>query len=371
MAKDGLGPLRRLNCNRLLKWLACREERSFFKLGITVCLFIPIVAVFSFASDLKEETSKIEVSQVSSDPQIDQTFPDQDDFLAAIGPMRLTWIRRVIPDIEVQCLPPDHTRTGRETTAQKELLELFSRVSHSSLGKELLNLAALRSTLVCLDSQTGFQGYFRSQMRLIGLNGRNGQAKRLAFFVHELAHVPQHPNFSNNRNFAPQDMIRIHRFREAAAEAMATAILAELREAGDAEAWNVKLTTKYHDILRAYDRTIAIAGNGETGKSRAMKAAFSQWFRGSWRRHYYDEMMLDHLERIAEDHHGIMPAHLRADDRYLAGIGRLPDGQNYLNPATFDSQADPYGLDLPADHAARLKRIRLFRFFRLLDGPIP
>ena len=294
----------------------------------------------------------------------------EENFLAVMAPRHVTRIREFIPNIEQQCLMLGYQIQKPRTSAQHELERLLNRVRRSAVGSWLLKQASWRATLICLDANTMYEGYFRSHMRLIGLRSGSDDAKRLSFLVHELAHVPQHPRYSNNRLFPIDDMIRIQRFREAAAEATATRILAELRALGDGAPWQAKLHTRYHDILKAYDHELTKFGDMPDADLRATRAAFQQWFRAPWRIAFYDGLMLDHIEKISRDRIGLIPTKRNAKGRYLAEIAQLPHTY-YLDPGTFDPQHMPYNVPMTTANYGRMMSILFTQTNRSLDGPIP
>jgi hypothetical protein len=190
-------------------------------------------------------------------------------------------------------------------------------------------------------------------MRLVGVLARLSKPAKIVFLAHELAHVPQHPQFANDRRFGPRAMLLIHRVREATAEAVATRVLWQLHERGDHDPWRDKLRGGYADIAHAFASAMG-HGHGEPAELLATRAALDQWFERPQRRHQYDDHMLDHLERIARDHRGLSPPTRSLSDDFLRGIG-WHAGTTFLAAASGRPLTDDdYAGDLSADNAARL-----------------
>lgn len=246
-------------------------------------------------------------------------------------------IRTIIPDADQNCLRiadaqlqiSDGRLSNRpRTAAQIDLETALRQVRWSEMGAWLVQAAAARDVTVCLDRATGLEAHYRSHLRLLGLNARLSPAGRVVFLAHELAHVPQHPRFSNNRQFSPGHMLLLQRAREAAAEAVATRVLWQLRQQGIATPWKEKLATAYHDIAEAFEVAMA-DGHGAARELWATRTAFHHWFVADWRRDIYDDLMLKTLARIADDPIGLIPASRHLSDRYLRGIADYA-GQSFL-----------------------------------------
>ncbi|NJO37931.1 MAG: hypothetical protein HC871_10350 [Rhizobiales bacterium] len=183
---------------------------------------------------------------------------------------------------------------------QRDLETALRQIQQTDTGAWLVQVAAARKVTLCLDHATELEAHYRSHLHLIGLNARLDPAARVVFLAHELAHVPQHPRFSNSRQFAPEDMLLLQRVREAAAEAVATRVLWQLRQQGLIDPWQKKLTTAYHDIAEAFAASMT-QGRGAAAELWATRAAFHHWFTADWRLEIYDDLMLKTLMRIAED----------------------------------------------------------------------
>jgi hypothetical protein len=195
---------------------------------------------------------------------------------AFLGTRRSSRIAQVIPDHARACLPSGGG--SRTTEAQRGIAAVAEVLAESPLGAWLLEQAATRLVLICQDPKTDLAAYYRGQMRLIGLFDRLAEPARIMFLAHELAHVPQHPRYSNDLRFGPEAVLVMHRMREATAEAVATRVLWQLRVRGRTEPWQDKLGSAYGDIAQAFAR--AMDGAGELAEIRATRAAFDQWFGG-------------------------------------------------------------------------------------------
>jgi hypothetical protein len=254
---------------------------------------------------------------------------------AFLGARRSTRIAQVIPDHAHACLPSGGG--SRTTETQHGIAAVADVVAQSPLGAWLLDQASARLVLICQDPNTELAAYYRAQMRLIGLFERLPDPARIMFLAHELAHVPQHPRYSNDLRFGPGAMLLMHRMREAAAEAVATRVLWQLNVRGRTEPWRYKVASAYGDIAQAFAR--AMDGGGELAELRATRVAFDQWFGRPGRVHSYDARILAHIAR------GRRPslAHpTRAlTEEFVRGIGWY-GGANFLPPGTPPLLSDPY-----------------------------
>jgi hypothetical protein len=254
---------------------------------------------------------------------------------AFLGTRRSTRIAQIIPDHARACLPSGGG--FRTTEAQQGIAGVADVVAQSPLGAWLLDQAAARLVLICQDPNTELAAYYRAQMRLIGLFDRLPDPARIMFLAHELAHVPQHPRYSNDLRFGPEAMLVMHRMREATAEAVATRVLWQLRVRGRTEPWRYKLESAYGDIAQAFAR--AMDGGGEVAELRATRAAFDQWFGRPGRVHSYDARILAHIAR------GRRPSLARPTrdltEEFVRGIGWY-GGANFLPPGAPPVLSDPY-----------------------------
>jgi hypothetical protein len=160
-------------------------------------------------------------------------------------------------------------------------------------------------------------------VRLIGVLTRLPDPAKIMFLAHELAHVLQHPEFSNDRRFGPAAMLLMHRVREAAAEAIATRVLWQLHARGYPELWAYKLQSAYADIAHAFARALGDRG-GELAELRATRAAFDQWFGRAGRLRRYDDHILNHIEGTLPDHRAPIGERRRLTDAFLAPACRSP-----------------------------------------------
>jgi hypothetical protein len=268
---------------------------------------------------------------------------------AFLGARRSTRIAQLIPDHAHACLPSGGG--SRTTEAQRGIAAVADVVAQSPLGAWLLDQAAARLVLICQDPNTELAAYYRAQMRLIGVFDRLPDPARIMFLAHELAHVPQHPRYSNDLRFGPEAMLVMHRMREATAEAVATRVLWQLRVRGRTEPWRYKLASAYGDIAQAFAR--AIDGGGELAELGATRAAFDQWFGRPGRVHSYDARILAHIAR------GGRPSLARPTrdltEEFVRGIGWY-GGASFLPPGAPPVLSDPYyARGLSPANAAQLR----------------
>lgn len=285
--------------------------------------------------------------------QASEPIPGPSSGQAALS-LRMKRIKTLIPDWQHRCM--DIEGGAAVTSRQQALQQAITQLRKSDLGSWLADQAAGRSVLICLDSETDLEAYYRAHLHLIGLNARLGPAGRLVFLAHELAHVPQHPRFSNNRRFSPKDMLLLHRVREATAEAIATRVLWQLRGLGIEAPWQAKLDTAYGDIADLFEASIG-RGDGEAAELWATRSAFHHWFEADWRLDVYDDLMLKTLARIADDHIGILPSSRWLSDNYLRDMSNY-DGQSFLIKGDGRTLMGAFGLSWPASgNQARLDMI--------------
>ncbi len=254
------------------------------------------------------------------------------------GPKRSRRIRHHIENAEAACLPV--SAEAPATRQQREIADLIRDLRRSAQAAELLRAAAGRNVIVCLDADTPLLAYYFSGLRLIGLRQSLDRAERLIYLSHELAHVPQHPAFSDNRYFPPEDLLLLRRVREAAAEAAATRIAWQLARAGLPEVWKAKRGGVYGDLAEAF-QSVMERRRGGADELTATRAAFDRWFAKSWRLDTYDRMTVDHLARIAADELGLVSPRLRLSHGMLVGIGRQ-GGRNFLTATDGRSLTDPF-----------------------------
>jgi len=236
------------------------------------------------------------------------------------------------------------------------LSRLFETLGRSPTGAALLREAAARGARVCIDRATDLLAYYFANMNVVGVRWDLSEGGRVIFLAHELAHIPQHPRYSDNRYFPPVDLVLLRRMREAVAEATATRIAWELRQAGFGAAWREKLATPYADVARAFARAVE-KRPGAQAMAVATRAAFDQWFAAQWRRNVYDRMTVAHLQRIAADAIGLVPAQRQITDGFLTRIGRL-GGENFLANSSARQLTDAYYAgQLSAQNARQIRRL--------------
>jgi len=231
---------------------------------------------------------------------------------------------------------------------------LLDTLRHSPTARHLLREAARRGVRVCLDGATELLAYYYADRKTVGVSTALTEGARIVFLAHELAHVPQHPAFSDDRRLAPRDLVLLRRLREAAAEAVATRVAWELRQAGFDAAWREKRRSAYRDVAEAFAESLAGQDGGAAeALTGATRAAFDQWFRAAWRLRVYDRMTLAHLVRVAREDWGPVPVRRVLDDAFLRRIGQI-GGTQFLAGADRKPLTDPFyaGRLLPRDAAA-------------------
>ena len=281
--------------------------------------------------------------------------------LDALAPQRAARIRQLIADPEGACLPAA-AAAGATAGAQAALAAAAGVLRASPVGAWLLAQAAARDVLICLDPATPLAAYYYAQPRLIGVQASLPPAARTLFLAHELVHVPQHPRYSNDHGLPVEDLLLMHRLREATAEAIATRVLWQMRDRGRPEPWRAKLQTGYGDIARAFAAAMAAAGGDDRALAgepelRATRAAFDQWFASPLRLQQYDSHMLDHVERSVQDRLGLIPPRRQLSERFLAGIGWYAGASFVTADVPQPLTGAYYRTGLSSDNAARLARI--------------
>jgi len=248
------------------------------------------------------------------------------------------------------------------STRRAELSRLFEIIGISATGRAVLARARRHGVHVCIDSETDLLAYYFAGRHMAGVRATLSQGGKIAFLAHELAHVPQHPTFSDNRYYPPADLILLRRVREAAAEAISIRIAWELRAGGEGAAWDAKLASAYADMARRF-ATAADTGGGAGGAAGGgagllgpTRAAFDRWFEAPWRRNAYDQMTLAHLARISEDRLGLVPPRYALSHDFLAAIAWI-EGRNFLTETGTRPLTGPaYGGRLSEGNARLLAR---------------
>ena len=267
------------------------------------------------------------------------------------------------PQAVTGCLLAGETELAGTGSKRAELHRLFQIIGTSATGRAVLSRARRQGVHVCIDSETDLLAYYFAGRRMVGVRASLTQGGKIAFLAHELAHVPQHPTYSDNRYFPPADLILLRRVREAAAEAVSIRIAWELREGGESAAWDAKLAAAYGDMAREFRAAITAAD-----LTVATRAAFDHWFEAPWRRDDYDQMTLAHLARISQDRLGLVPPRYALSHDFLADIAWI-EGRNFLTESGVRLLIDPaYGGRLSEGNARSLARFNTL--IGLAAGPL-
>jgi hypothetical protein len=276
------------------------------------------------------------------------------DPLAGMAPHRAHRIRDRIADPAGACLAAGDI--DRASPEKAELSRLFEVLSASRTGALLLRQAARRGVLVCIDGTTRNFAYYIAPLRFIGVRAGQSEGRKIAFLAHELAHVPQHPVYSDNRYYPPQDLMLLRRIREATASATATCITWQLRQQGHPEAWLDKQRSAFGDLIDVFAQAMG-AETGRGAELRATRAVFDHWFENPRRLDFYDRMTLDHLDRISRDYLGLVAPRRQLTHGFLIAIGAL-DGENFLDQAPYRMLTGAhYRRSLSPGNAAQLDSI--------------
>lgn len=248
-------------------------------------------------------------------------------------------ISRFIENVNDSCLLVGTIDTS--TRMRAALSNLQEIVTRSPLGASLLRGAENRRVLVCFDGSTDLMAYYRAGVRLIGLKPSLKTGNLVAYFAHELSHVPQHSIYSDNRYFSAADLILLRRVREAAAEAISTRVTWQLKQNGYASAWDLKRQDPFYgDIVRAFQREISL-GPSPARELEATKRAFDAWFMRPTRLDLYDQMTIAHLDRISGDTIGLVPPRRRLTHRFLVGLTQMGNARFVTTSANL-SLTDPF-----------------------------
>lgn len=283
-----------------------------------------------------------------------------------LPPDRAARLRRIIAAPDEACLAAG--AAAGTSSSQIAIGRAAALVAQSPVGAWLLHEARARQVLICLDPATELAAYYRAELRLIGLQAQLAGAAKVVFLAHELAHVLQHPRYSNDRSLPLEDLILMHRMREATAEAVATRVLWQLRAGGRPGAWQAKLGTGYGDIARAFAQAMTSVEGAAAGRELpATRAAFDRWFAWPERLRQYDDHMLDHIERIAHDHFGLTAPRRTLSDDFLRGLG-WHAGETFIAAGERPLLDAYYRSGLSSGNAARLAALLGEGAARLASG---
>lgn len=220
---------------------------------------------------------------------------------------------------------------------------LLKILDHSPLGRTLVRFAMLSEVTVGLDPLLEpHASYFYPGQNHFDLGYQpellqkteKGISRYLVSFIAGLRRVWHHRT-GNGPDVAlkPQDFLRLSRCAEADVEAITHLIAWELRSGGAAFLWRHLLSGPNGDISVVFERAM-LEGPPRQFDGGALKAGFDQWFAGQERVNACDHFALEVLDMALIQQPaalGLMP--LKAGR--AAGVGLLPNGQNYLEGALF------------------------------------
>lgn len=224
------------------------------------------------------------------------------------------------------CVTAPYAAAGDPSGAR--LVALVERLRvHAAAYPSLLRALDLHEPLICLESRSvGPRGYFDVGTNMIALHDGLAEAQKLAVLIHELRHLDQ-----VGRGVCPSDSLAMEEVARAtfAMEADAVAVTAhvayEAMEAGDSALWEALAQFEnYADIPASYAAERAASGSA----SRAMGAAFGQWYASDWRRDsYYVSTCSAYLDRVDETHR--LPGYDLLVGDFYDQLCVMPDGTGY------------------------------------------
>jgi len=257
--------------------------------------------------------------------------------------------------------PMDHASAVKTINRYMEIL------SKSESGKALIDMAEEMGIRFAIDTQAGVYGYYSPNENLVAINPKVDEGRAIATLAHELRHAWQFKNgYHTKLDFRPRDNVWMMRAMEADAEANSLKVCAELMEAGYPQAMQSHLQSEYGDEAMAFLSQVqedpASLKNG-----KAQRAAFDQWFSKNWRRAAYDKHSIDYLEHFsfAIDSKRKKNGFAEMTAKWLHGMGKQPDGSNYLDHKKDDMDLDD---DFYREGIARDVEDRLAHIERRLDG---
>lgn len=224
------------------------------------------------------------------------------------------------------CLRPETETPG--TTAQARVQRLLDRLDPMLAAMPSLGQALRQANpAICLsDHLLAEHGYMESDGARIVLKAELTDPMLTAILIHELRHLDQ-----LGMGACPSPLLSAQETARSvfALEADASAVMMLgawwLRENGDPAPWQAILAwPSARDIATRF--ASEIEQHGDT--SRAMAAAFAQWYASDWRRtQYYLGSCSDYLDR--QDRTKRLPHYQLMPPGYLADLCRLPDGAPY------------------------------------------
>lgn len=240
---------------------------------------------------------------------------------------------------------------------------LLQVLDHSPLGRMLVRFAVLSDVTVGLDPLLEpHASYFYPNQNHFDLGYQpdllqkteKGMSRYLVSFIAGLRRV-WHQRTGNGPDVSlrPHDFLRLSRYAEADIEAITHLIAWELRSGGASFLWRHLLAGANGDISVVFERAIQ-EGPPRHLDHAALKCGFDQWFAGHERLCVCDHSALEVLDMALIQQPGLVGLTALRPGR-AAGLGLLPNGQNYLSGGLFTG--DWY--DGPADefNAVHLRHI--------------
>lgn len=220
---------------------------------------------------------------------------------------------------------------------------LLKILDHSPLGRMLVRFAVLSDVTVGLDPllEPHASYYYPNQNHFdLGYQpdllqkSEKGISRYLISFVAGLRRV-WHQRTGNGPDVSlrPHDFLRLSRCAEADIEAITHLIAWELRSGGASFLWRYLLSGPNGDISVVFERAIQEGPPRKLDHS-ALKSGFDQWFAGRERVNACDHFALEVLDMALIQQPTLVGLTALRPGR-AAGLGLLPNGQNYLSGALF------------------------------------
>ncbi len=288
--------------------------------------------------------------------------------LEGLGDRRIRFRLASLSDRDLSFAPVEQ-RAQAFAACIRNLLKILD---HSPLGRTLVRFAVLNDVTVGLDPLLEAQAsYFYPHQNHFDLGYQpellqkteKGISRYLVSFVAGLRRV-WHQRTGNGPDVSlrPRDFLRVNRCAEADIEAVTHLIAWELRSGGASFLWRHLLSGANGDISVVFERAIQ-EGPPRQFDGAALKAAFDQWFAGQERLDACDHFALEMMDLALIQQPAVVGL-LALKAGRAAGLGLLPNGQNYLDGALFTGDwYDAPGDDFNTAHLRHIER----DIFQLLE----